>query len=130
MKPIKEQYFQLNDLDLVVEHGSTSPKELWDMKDELTAVVDNAKLVREKLGDEKYEVMRATVLRSLATMYDCVDEWLPDSLAEDKNQYIKFNFVMLYAKIDEALKNHQELTEFEKKQAIEGTASLVAELDS
>lgn len=117
-------------LDVTVEHGSTSPKQLWDKKDELTSMVDRAKELREKLGDEKYEIVRASVLRSIATMYDCVDEWLPDSLESENNQYIKFGFVMLFADIDQELKNHQELTEFERARAVEGTAALVEELEA
>lgn len=117
-------------VNVEVEHGSTSPKQLWDMKDELTNMVDRSKELREKLGDDKYEIVRKTVLRSIATMYDCVDEWLPDSLESEDNQYIKFGFVMLFADIDQELKNHQELTEFEKARAVEGTAALVEELEA
>lgn len=117
-------------VELELEAGSITPKEIWEMKDEFVAFCQKSKGEWDKMSNEQRESVIRLVKSGIERIYDRVDEWVPESMATDGGNYLDVHFRLLFTDIDEEIQRNEEATSFQIKNAKdEVLAKLASDID-
>lgn len=112
------------------EPGATNPKEIWDEKNEWFAVAKESKEHWDNnMSDEQREAVVRIVKNGIERFHDRAEEWVPDALRVEGGQYLDITFRVLFTDIDKEIERSEKATSFQIREAQEGAAALLADLE-
>lgn len=115
--------------DLTVDVGMLTPADVWKQKDEWVA--REAKSLQE--WNNMDEETRATILeivgRTLDRLQERMDQWVPQALTIEQAKYMDVRFRLLFTDLESEMKARAEITQRKIKEAADGTAALVREME-
>jgi hypothetical protein len=117
-------------LQYEVKADMLRPTDIWDEKDVFLAAERNSLEEWIKMDDETQEAIYEIVDRSLDRLKDRLDIWVPKSLTIEQGQYLDIRFRLLFSDLEKEKKAKQEITARKIREAAEGTALILEEMES
>lgn len=127
---VREDFVQMiPDDQFSVVAGATTPKEIWDEKNEW---FERAKQSKEywdnNMADDQREAVVRIVKNGIERFHDRAEDWVPDALRVEGGQFLDITFRVLFTDIDKEIERSEKATSFQIREAQQGTAALLEDL--
>jgi len=116
------------EFDLSTVIGKTTPKEIWEQKDDWFNKAKDSREVWEKMPDEKREALERMVRGAIERMHDRIPEWLPEALAVEGGQFVDVSMRFLFTDIDKEIDRNEKATSFQIKAATNEALTALKEI--
>lgn len=89
--------------DLKIETGTTSPKEIWETRDQWVQGIKESQERFESLTDDKRAGLVRVVSDTCMRMATRADDWVPEGLTGNGGEYMEVTFRVMFTDIDAAI---------------------------
>lgn len=115
--------------ELTVEIGMLTPADVWKQKDEWVAREAESLKAWNNMDEEQRATILEIVGRTLDRLQERMDQWVPQSLSIEQAKYMDVRFRLLFTDLESEMKARAEITQRKIKEAAEGTADLIKEME-
>lgn len=115
--------------DLTVEIGMLTPADVWKQKDEWVAREGESLKEWNNMDEETRATILEIVGRTLDRLQERMDQWVPQALTIEQAKYMDVRFRLLFTDLESEMKARAEITQRKIKEAAEGTADLIKEME-
>jgi len=116
-------------LQISLDEGTLTPKEIWETKDEWYNAAQTSRDYWENdMEQEQREALLRMITGALARMHDRVEDWVPEGLSSEGGKYLDVTLRILFTDIDQEIDRHTEATLMEIEDAATNTRRILKEI--
>jgi hypothetical protein len=121
---------ELTAKDVKTKSGILTPTSIWGEREQWLQLQKDSQAEWEHMNDEQREAILEIVGHTMERLADILEQWVPYSLVVEEGKYLDVQFRIMFATLDEHVEAKKELTSRRVREAAEGTAALLADLQS